>query len=186
MSRVTKQATNATTQSWVLILFALASALLARVFTTLGAPSALNFAHFAVICGVAIALILTSSDKTQLRWLVGLGAFLGAIVLSAIWNEASPTNVVLYFLIMAEPFLLIAAIASREWSTRSIERFKRGLLLLLMIHLFLAYAQWSIFGQYGDDVNSPLKKASLTGFHATAKHIAAKAVSPSSETMRTI
>ena len=34
--------------------------------------------------------------------------------------------------------------------------------------------------------NSPLKKASLTGFHATAKHIAAKAVSPFSETMRTI
>ena len=35
-------------------------------------------------------------------------------------------------------------------------------------------------------LDSPLKKASLTGFHATAKHIAAKAVSPSSETMRTI
>ena len=34
--------------------------------------------------------------------------------------------------------------------------------------------------------NSPLKKALLTGFHSTAKHIAAKAVSPSSETMRTI
>ena len=38
----------------------------------------------------------------------------------------------------------------------------------------------------GGGLNSPLKKASLTGFHATAKHIAAKAVSPSSETMRTI
>ena len=37
-----------------------------------------------------------------------------------------------------------------------------------------------------ETLNSPLKKASLTGFHATAKHIAAKAVSPSSETMRTI
>ena len=36
------------------------------------------------------------------------------------------------------------------------------------------------------ELTSPLKKASLTGFHATAKHIAAKAVSPSSETMRTI
>ena len=35
-------------------------------------------------------------------------------------------------------------------------------------------------------LNSPLKKALLTGFHSTAKHIAAKAVSPSSETMRTI
>ena len=34
--------------------------------------------------------------------------------------------------------------------------------------------------------NSPLKKAPLAGFHSTAKHIAAKAVSPSSETMRTI
>jgi allophanate hydrolase subunit 2 len=33
--------------------------------------------------------------------------------------------------------------------------------------------------------NSPLKKAPLTGFHRTAKHIAAKAVSPSSEMMRT-
>ncbi|MCH7777394.1 MAG: hypothetical protein IH878_12775, partial [Gemmatimonadetes bacterium] len=35
-------------------------------------------------------------------------------------------------------------------------------------------------------LSSPLKKASLTGFHPMAKHIAAKAVSPSSETMRTI
>ena len=34
--------------------------------------------------------------------------------------------------------------------------------------------------------NSPLKKAPLTGFHPTAKHKVAKAVSPSSETMRTI
>jgi len=34
--------------------------------------------------------------------------------------------------------------------------------------------------------NSPLKKAPLTGFHAMAKHTAAKAVSPFSETMRTI
>jgi len=37
-----------------------------------------------------------------------------------------------------------------------------------------------------DTVISPLKKTSFTGFHATAKHIAAKAVLPSSETMRTI
>ena len=36
------------------------------------------------------------------------------------------------------------------------------------------------------DLNSPLKKALLTGFHSTAKHNATKAVSPSSETMRTI
>ena len=38
----------------------------------------------------------------------------------------------------------------------------------------------------GESVNSPLKKALLTGFHSTAKHNATKAVSPSSETMRTI
>ena len=34
--------------------------------------------------------------------------------------------------------------------------------------------------------SSPLKKALLTGFLSTAKHNATKAVSPSSETMRTI
>ena len=38
----------------------------------------------------------------------------------------------------------------------------------------------------GLGLNSPLKKALLTGFHSTAKHNATKAVSPSSETMRTI
>ena len=37
-----------------------------------------------------------------------------------------------------------------------------------------------------DHGNSPLKKALLTGFLSTAKHNATKAVSPSSETMRTI
>ena len=37
-----------------------------------------------------------------------------------------------------------------------------------------------------EQLNSPLKKALLTGFHSTAKHNATKAVSPSSETMRTI
>ncbi len=36
------------------------------------------------------------------------------------------------------------------------------------------------------ELNSPLKKALLTGFHSTAKYNATKAVSPSSETMRTI
>ena len=38
----------------------------------------------------------------------------------------------------------------------------------------------------GISLNSPLKKAPLTGVHPTAKHTAAKAISPSSETMRTI
>ena len=37
-----------------------------------------------------------------------------------------------------------------------------------------------------ESLSSPLKKALLTGFHSTAKHNATKAVSPSSETMRTI
>ena len=37
-----------------------------------------------------------------------------------------------------------------------------------------------------EQLSSPLKKALLTGFHSTAKHNATKAVSPSSETMRTI
>ncbi len=40
--------------------------------------------------------------------------------------------------------------------------------------------QWALM------FNSLLKKAPLTGVHPTAKHIATKAVSPSSETMRTI
>ena len=49
----------------------------------------------------------------------------------------------------------------------------------------------NLVGQFRDaelspSLNSPLKKALLTGFHSTAKHNATKAVSPSSETMRTI
>ena len=49
----------------------------------------------------------------------------------------------------------------------------------------LAVAEWARRNGDGGP-NSPLKKALLTGFHSTAKHNATKAVSPSSETMRTI
>ena len=67
-------------------------------------------------------------------------------------------------------------------------------LLLFATHNSLPLAQeqtakYDVGAEYNKrqkNLNSPLKKASLTGFHATAKHIAAKAVSPSSETMRTI
>ncbi len=58
--------------------------------------------------------------------------------------------------------------------------------------IFLAcYAPHAVKGLIGGSdregaVNSLLKKAPLTGVHPTAKHIATKAVLPSSETMRTI
>ena len=57
----------------------------------------------------------------------------------------------------------------------------------VMREVGLTHAELQFIGEKEvGDLSSPLKKASLTGFHATAKHIAAKAVSPSSETMRTI
>ena len=54
--------------------------------------------------------------------------------------------------------------------------------------LALKYTTFDIPKKTGGSrtINSPLKKALLTGFHSTAKHNATKAVSPSSETMRTI
>ena len=43
-----------------------------------------------------------------------------------------------------------------------------------------------VTSSHGMRLNSPLKKAPLTGFHPIAKHNAAKVVSPFSETMTTI
>ena len=58
---------------------------------------------------------------------------------------------------------------------------------LLVSECFIPHIVYSTtFGYRTDKFNSPLKKALLTGFHSTAKHNATKAVSPSSETMRTI
>ena len=51
------------------------------------------------------------------------------------------------------------------------------------IETALAGAHFEGFGE--DVLSSPLKKAPLAGFHPTAKHNVAKAVSPSSEMMRT-
>ena len=51
--------------------------------------------------------------------------------------------------------------------------------------IFRAWSEGTLWHIYTDPI-SPLKKALLTGFHSTAKHNATKAVSPSSETMRTI
>ena len=67
------------------------------------------------------------------------------------------------------------------------ELFSRNILTRLLDHMGRPEIHTAENGSEAlEKINSPLKKASLTGFHATAKHIAAKAVSPSSETMRTI
>ncbi len=70
-------------------------------------------------------------------------------------------------------------------------RFRTALAVLLLLVAMPVLSSCSVGmalsgGDPPPDLSSPLIKAPFAGFHPMAKHIAAKAVSPSSETMRTI
>ncbi len=136
----------------VLVALALATAMYARVLTAMGVPGLFNFAHFVVIEVLAFVLIVTSQERDCRRIGVFLLPFLGVAALSAIWNGAALFNVVLYFMLMAEPFLLIAAIISRAWSARSIRIFRYFLFGVALSHVVLALIQGIVLGLSEDDV----------------------------------
>ena len=133
--------------SSVLLLLAFASAFFPRILQAIGAPSPINFAHFALLpiaCGVVLC---TSQSRDQyslaivkaiLLWLLAL---LVVTVASALLNNAGIINIYLELMILSEPFILLAAILSIPFTVRSLRRFRNWVLSFGAIHLALAFGQ---------------------------------------------
>lgn len=133
-----------------LILLTYASAFFPRLLASIGFPSIINFAHFALVpCTWAIAIATTrSKNKQQLaivkELLWGLGLLFGCGLISAFWNGAGVINFVLSFLILSEPFMFLTAIIVIPLSDKSFTRLQTGIIVFLLFHLFLMYIQYGL------------------------------------------
>ena len=132
-----------------LLLIAFGTAFFSRLLDTAGAPSMVNFLHFAAIpvaFGVALAKTRTtnrSQISTVQKLLAGIGLLLMACFASALWNNAGAINAILSFLLLAEPFMLLVAIASLYMPPIRFEHMQKWMTRFVFFHLFLIYLQFA-------------------------------------------
>lgn len=134
----------------VLLLIAFATAFFPRLLTSLKIPAAINFLHFLVVplvCGV-ILLTARPKDRQQVaitkNILLGLWFFLTIAFASALLNHAGAINVMLKFLLLAEPFILLLAIIYVPMTLQRFKLFQTWMNRFIFFHLFLIYAQFAL------------------------------------------
>lgn len=133
--------------SSTLILLAFATAFFPRVLDNLGAPSTINFVHFATVpLAAGCALVKANSKSRQhiaMTWtfIFALFILLSVMLASALLNQAGTVNVVLDFMLLGEPFILLLAIVSISLSPASLQNLKKWLIYFCAAHIALAYIQ---------------------------------------------
>lgn len=134
-------------KSSVVVLLAFASIFFSRLIDTFGAPSPINFLHFATVpfsCG----LVLWKSrikNRQQIfiiqLLLIGLLIFLSTTLTSALLNDAGVINALLAFLLLGEPFILLIAIIALPMALDSFITFQTWIRRFCLFHIFFALAQ---------------------------------------------
>lgn len=130
-----------------LLLIAFASAFFPRILESLGAPSPINFLHFVAVPVAASIVLLTCprSSRQQLAivkaLLIGLFLLLVVSTASALLNRAGIINVFLGLMIIAEPFIFLAALLAIPLTLDSLNRLKKWVFAFGGCHLALVYLQ---------------------------------------------
>jgi hypothetical protein len=135
-----------------LALVLLAATLFPRVLTAAGAPSALNFAHFAIAAPLVLLALPEMRSAIGRRLLVKLGALLFAIAASALHGGAGELNAVLDFVLLSEPFLFLLLVTSRPMSALQLRRFRLAVLAFSALHVLLGVVQGAVLHRIHDDV----------------------------------
>ncbi|MGH8001569.1 MAG: hypothetical protein ACREPR_19640 [Brasilonema sp.] len=136
-------------QSTMIVLF-LASAMFPRVLSALKFPSVINFLHFAFALFLFVWVLSIIRSRIAVRLLVGLLILLTISTASALLNKAGLINVILSFLMLAEPFILLIAITSTKFPQDSIKKMQKWIFIFVYIHFGFVYFQKFFLG-YKDD-----------------------------------
>jgi len=138
-------------KNFKLMLFALGTALFPRILTGLKIPSAINFLHFIAIPFVCGSVLITSRSKDPKQiaisksLLLSLFLFLIVVFASALLNDAGVINVILDYLLLAEPFILILTIVSIPMTMERYQQFRKWILQAALINMLFAYVQKYVF-----------------------------------------
>ncbi|MGA0197543.1 MAG: hypothetical protein ACO3NK_00160 [Prochlorotrichaceae cyanobacterium] len=131
----------------IIIAIAFGSVFFSRVLDSLGAPSLINFAHFAIVPFATWVALTKSRIRDQYQKnlvytiIICLLIFLCIILTSTMLNDAGIINAVLSFLLWGEPFLLILSILCLPTELELLKRLKTWLLSAFVFHTFLAFFQ---------------------------------------------
>ena len=134
-------------QNSTLILIAFATAFFPRIIDAVGAPSPINFVHFAIVPLVCAIVLATNKvkDSKQISicqsLLFALFFLLGVLITSGFFNGAGFINVFIAFMLLAEPFMLLIVIICIPMSLKSLKQFKVWILSFAVIHVLLAFVQ---------------------------------------------
>lgn len=171
-----KQKKQVLLKSSTILLFAFAITFFPRFLQSLKVPAAINFLHFAIVpFACAIALVNTRSKNhrqiaNSQEILFSLLLFFSIIISSALLNKAGFINVILSFLLWAEPLMLILAVTSLSLSPTSLKKFRTGIIYFNLFHLILAFIQALVLGQIGDFMQGVF-------FYSGSGHVVASSVS---------
>ncbi|MEM7716974.1 MAG: hypothetical protein AAF349_26045 [Cyanobacteria bacterium P01_A01_bin.68] len=130
-----------------LVLLAFATAYFPRIINAVGAPSAINFLHFATVPLASLIVINKTRTKDQnqiaLSWAIisGLFGLFAVMTTSAFLNKAGLINLFLDYLLFAEPFILLLAIICIPMTLKSFNKVRFWLLAFGLINIVLAFAQ---------------------------------------------
>lgn len=141
-----------------LLVIAFATVFFPRVLDNLGAPSAVNFVHFAVV-PLVVGILLIASHKVKAQYalfhteiLIGLYLFAIIGLASGFLNGVGVINILVSFLLWAEPFILLVTAVKLCPSPGQIKEFRFWILGFLIFHLLLALFQFAVLGYSGDSV----------------------------------
>ena len=131
----------------ILLLISFSAVFFPRIIEAAGAPSLINFAHFLIVpavFGIGIlnpGKISRKQAVTVQHLLVAMSFLLLITVASAFVNNAGAINVVLDFLLLAEPVLFLANILNVSFSEDEFEFFRTWVIRFSVFHICLALLQ---------------------------------------------
>lgn len=139
---------------WCLLLL-LTTVAMRGVVTALGLPQSLNFLHYPVAVGFAIAALqrpFRPASRAPAIWLVG---FLLVSVASMLANLSHPLRAVLFLIITGEPLLIVWALSRWHISDDERRNIGRIVLVLAAVQLPIGLLQ-AASGGWGDAVQGTL------------------------------
>ncbi|MEM8780452.1 MAG: hypothetical protein AAGF26_16610, partial [Cyanobacteria bacterium P01_G01_bin.49] len=134
-------------KSSTLLVLAFATAFFSRLIDSVGAPSMINFIHFGTIPAASLYVILKSQERDPRKiraaqaLLFSLLIFFGAIITSALFNNAGVINAILSYLLWVEAYFFLCSVISIPLGTDSFLSLKTWVARFSIFHIGLALAQ---------------------------------------------
>jgi hypothetical protein len=130
-----------------LVLFGFATIFYPRVLSAMKFPSIVNLVHLGLVPLICILVLVKTKVKKHKQiaavWelLVALVIFFGVHIASALLNGAGEINALVNYIMLAEHFMFLAAIAALQLTPAKLPRFRAFLVFASFSNIAFAYVQ---------------------------------------------